>query len=94
MTLTFHSRAQRNRLLPHARVVLEKNREVELCEFCQRVYHIDEIFFCLEKENETSHALGVLISGHKAHTAGPVGRASITVSLSVVVCHVHFLSVF
>ena len=51
------ARTQRNRLLPHARVVLEKNREVELCEFCQRVDHIDEIFFCLEKENETSHAL-------------------------------------
>ena len=74
-------------------LVLEKNREVELCEFCQRVYHIDEIFFCLEKENETCVALGVLISGHKKRTH----RAPCiyyTVSLSVVVCHVHFLSVF
>ena len=69
MTLTFHSRAQRNRLLPHARVVLEKNREVELCEFCQRVYHIDEIFFCLEKENETLCFGGVNQRTQSAHRA-------------------------
>ena len=49
-------------LTAHARVVLEKNREVELCEFCQidvRVYHIDEI--CVQRRwRESYDACGVL----------------------------------
>ena len=45
-----------NRLLPHACVVLEKNREVELCEFCQidlRVNHMNEI--CVERRWRESY---------------------------------------
>ena len=56
-TLCLSTRAQgANRLLPHACVVLEKNREVELCEFCQidlRVNHIDEI--CVERRWRESY---------------------------------------